>query len=377
MGSPARPRTFAWTLIVVISISASLALAGAEPRGDFGHAARATYDTLDRPIAALGAVGINPLFALGLFGLLGALGAPSLPRLEILSHPAVFASFLALGLLITFGKSTKLGKPIAQTLGAFGELPIALIAAALFMFPDSHSLAAASAAVTHAGMGFDEILFWAVCVSALGSLVIVILALDILIWLSPFPFVDGIFEGVKLVATSVLVALAVFFPTLAMVLSLVILVVAALVVRWAVRAARFGLTVAWDGFIGRWSAPAPMPADEAIDLGPLSAFALRVPGTKKRQAGTLELEAGSWFFRPERFLGRSEPIRLGEANRSDVFQGWILAEVCVGDARVALTGRYLHLAEELARKSGARHTKRSGVKELLQKLEPTRPESAL
>ncbi|MBI2378753.1 MAG: hypothetical protein HYV07_32460 [Deltaproteobacteria bacterium] len=341
---------------------------GALAESDFAGRTEEVYATIEKPSAALAALGVNPILALGLFGLFDFLGAPGLPRLGFLGHPAVFLTLILFGLAIKVGKSTKITKPIAQTADALGGLPLGVVAAGVAAFPLA-SAAVASLPQTHvaAAVGIDDLMIWAMWVSAMGSLAVLMLAFDVLIWLSPFPFVDAAFETVKLLTTLALVLLAVFAPTVAMVLSFILLLVAVLAVRWAIRAARFGLTMAYDATLGRLSPAMRLPKDPLMDedVGPFEAFALDVPGQKRRAHGELSVKARTWVFQPTGIFGRGKEIRIGETATTRVFEGWVACQLTVDRSTFVLTGRYRHLAEEIAKATGGDYQKRAGIREAL------------
>lgn len=199
-----------------------------------------------------GPLGISPLLSIAMFGSGAALGVWPVPHaLHFVSSPLVWIPIALLGLFFKFGRSFKVTKPFVKTAAHFVETPggvafITVSTAAL-------SVGATSQATTEAGFfGTGLLVFCAV--SSLLAVIIFRSALDILIWLSPIPFVDMFFEIAKTVLSVVLVLLAIFAPTAALVLNAIILLATALLVRSTARLARRGLVMIWRMTVGRWMA---------------------------------------------------------------------------------------------------------------------------
>lgn len=298
----------------------------------------------------IGPLGISPFFALAGFGLAGQLGVWTPPAgLELFSHPAVWVSLILLGGILQFGRSAKLTKPLAEALGT-GESVFAIIATIMVMVP--HLQLGASPVAT-AGFTSGALLLVA-AVSGVTALIVVRTALDVIIWLSPFPFVDGLFQLVKLAFTLGLVLLAVLFPAAAIVVNLVILVAAIFLVRWALRTAVFGATVGYDLTVGRFRDKVPMPHDPTVhsDLGPFDAFVLDVPGHAKRRAASVEMDAGRWFLKFPR-AGRGEgKTSLGDDHELRLTPGLLGLELSGPSGRVLLPPRYKHLAAQIVQQTG-------------------------
>lgn len=304
---------------------------------------------LVKSASMIGPLGISPFLALAAFGVAAALGIWELPPgLEILGHAAMFIALALLGLLLQFGRSTKLTKPLAELLGT-GESLFGVAAVVLLMAPH---MTATAEPVAKAGIGAG-ILMLAAGLSALVAIVIMRTALDVLIWLSPIPFVDGLFQLAKLVLTLALVGLAVVFPAAAVVINLVLLVATAFLVRWALRTARFGATVAYDLTLGRLRGKVAMPRDPVVatDLGPFVVFALDVPDVRRRTRGSLEMDAGRWFLTVPRKLGKDRRRPLGDEHQATLTKTWMGLELSLPGTRVLLPSRYKHLYDEVLKET--------------------------
>lgn len=328
-------------LAVVLAVSAASA----------AEAASADASSIVRAAAILAPLALSPFLALGALGLAGATGFYTLPAgIAALGNPLVVFLLLVFGLALHVGRSSKLTKPLAEAAGV-GESTFALVIAFALAVP-----------ILAGGLGtglLQGIPFLLAAGSGVLALIVIRTAFDLMIWLSPFPFVDGLFQGAKVGLTTLLVVVAIASPPIAVVLNILLLVAAFWFVRWAIRTVRFGLTIAYDLTFGRSAARrAVLPRDEVIagDLGPFSAFALSVPAFPRRAPVTVELRAGRWFvtgagWDEQAHDGQSTP--LGDAERSILTPTWAGIELAVGETTVLLPPRYRGLAEQLRRESRA------------------------
>lgn len=305
-------------------------------------AAGLTMATAMKTAAVVGPLGISPFFALAAFGAADAFGLWEAPAgLQPLTHPAVWICMLLLGLMMQFGRSTKVTKPFAEALGT-GESALALFSLGLIMIPQ---LSGEPALQQEAGV-MGGLLLLTAATTALMVLIVVRTALDVLIWLSPFPFVDFLFQVAKVVLTLGLVALAVVSPIAALIVNGALILATLLTLRWAIRTARFGITVAHDLTIGRFREKLEMPRDPVVekDLGPFTVFAVDVEGMAKRQRGVLSLQAGRWCLD-----GRP----LGDGHRARIAPVLFGAELEVDGRTVLFPPRYRHLMRSIAAETRA------------------------
>ncbi len=313
------------------------------------HAAQRVAQTtaaasLLKSASVVGPLGISPFFALAGFGLAGQLGLWTMPQgLEAFAHPAVWLGLIVLGAILQFGRSTKITKPFAEALGT-GESLFAVVATGAVMLPHFSD----SGPVAQAGVP-TALLLLVAGISAVTAMLVVRTALDIIIWLSPFPFIDGLFQMAKLSLTIGLVMLAVLFPVAAIVVNLMILAVAVLVAKWAIRTARFGATVGYDLTFGRFKAPTQMPRDPAVetDLGPFTSFALDVPGLPKRTATRMHMDAGRWFLTRSGVFGSETKTVFGDDHELQLTPGFLGLELSGPGGRVLLAPRYKPLAPRM------------------------------
>lgn len=292
------------------------------------------------PAALLGPLGLSPFLAMAMFGLADLLDVWSLPSgLAPLGHPLAVAMTAGLAVFLHGGRSSKLTKPFAEVLGV-GESVLGAVAA----------VALATQAAEGTG---GAVVFGLAALTAVTAVVVLRTALDIMIWLSPIPLVDGIFQLAKAGLTGLLVGAVILAPVAALVLDIALLVLTFVWVRWAVRTTRFGIIIAGDllrNALGR-GGRSPLPRDPTVasDLGPFRCFAISVDGRARRSPATLELRAGRWFL-----VDGEAALPLGDGRAAELKPAWTGLELRVGDASVLLPPRYRHLGEALVTAGAAR-----------------------
>lgn len=167
---------------------------------------------------------------------------------------------------------------------------------------------------------------------SLVTMMLTRLALDVLIWLSPVPFIDLIFETCKVIFSFAF--LAIYFllsPLVAAILGLLLLVPCLILLPWAVRLLHFGYRIVVCPILAQFSStfaqrliePDLVHAAGGHDVTlACRAFVLRARGFKKRETVTLFHAAGQRTVRPHRAKRRTR--NLSEANE-EVLLGRALA----------------------------------------------------
>jgi hypothetical protein len=162
-----------------------------------------------------------------------------------------------------------------------------------------------------------------VCLGLL-LLLLVRLTVEMIVWLSPFPFVDAIFETLSRVLAFGFLVLALVSPGTAAVLAVVGLGVALLLVRSSLRGLRFVFRMVVRPLYCRL-VKGPMPAliepawadkhaDEGCTLA-IPATALNVPGVHQRESGRLVSGPDGVFFVSRGRLARERRQRLDGIDR--------------------------------------------------------------
>lgn len=294
--------------------------------------------------AILAAVGVSPFLALASFGLADMLGFAALPSgLSAFAHPVAIVLTGVMGAVLHSGRSSKFTKPFAELAGLF-ETAFALAVGFAAALPLFSSL----------GLG-GGLAFTLAALAGVSAMIAVRTSLDVLVWLTPFPFVDGAFQTAKLAFGGLLVGAALISPPVALVLAGAGLLSAGLIGRWAARGLRLGLTILGDHTWQRGALDG-IPRDEVIDgdLGPFTGFALNLPGVARHAPATLELRAGRWFLIGAGPGGPSTPdTPLGDGDRATLVRSWAGLELRIGERAVLLPPRYTPFLDQIRAESKA------------------------
>jgi hypothetical protein len=161
--------------------------------------------------------------------------------------------------------------------------------------------------------------------AAIISLVVMMLArlaLDVLIWLSPVPFIDLVFETCKVVFSLGFLAIYFFLsPFVAAMLGILLLVPCFILLPWAVRLLHFGYRIVLCPILAQFS-PTFVPRLIEPDLVERSgsqgvtvacrAWVLKARGFKKRETITLYHASGQRTVRPLRAKRRTRTLCEGD-----------------------------------------------------------------
>ncbi len=222
--------------------------------GDLSRAGGITVaaDALVTPTIAewlgpLAPVALSPFFGVTLLsGLAIAMDKGIVPenrllaRASVLKSPALFAIFAILSLLTSLPRLTKLSKPLVQALDfveTWSVVVVMLCIRAFAMRTDTDQ----EVAVMTAGVVSMTTDGFMMVVGAINVLVIatVRFVTEVLVWLSPIPFVDALFEGGNKALCTGLMAVYAFHPVAALALNVAIFAACALLYSKALRRLRF------------------------------------------------------------------------------------------------------------------------------------------
>lgn len=205
------------------------------------------------PVALSPFFGITCLSGMAIFG--GSwvsAGNPLLGTDSPLHNPGVFWAFLVLTLITSLPRLTKVSKPVAQAvdqLEAWSGIITMLVLK--MMISGNAELPAEATALVHAGvLSFtsDSLLMLA---GVANILVInaVKFFFEILIWLTPVPFLDAAFEAANKSVCAGLMAIYAVSPVTATVLNITIFLICAVVFSWMRRREVFFRTMLLDTII--------------------------------------------------------------------------------------------------------------------------------
>jgi len=186
-----------------------------------------------------------------------------------LNNQWVFWIFLTLTILTSLPRFMKVTKPVAQ-LAEQAETYCVLVMLFIVRFVASTTGPEVASAIGQpeimaAGIGqmtTDMLLYIVLLIN-----VIVIngvkVCFELLVWMTPFPFIDAIFESANKAVCAGLMTLYAFSPLLATIMNLVLFLAAAIVFRWVTRISGFYRAILLDyaraTFFGRKWKPGTQP----------------------------------------------------------------------------------------------------------------------
>ncbi|MEQ1906149.1 MAG: hypothetical protein ABL888_18335 [Pirellulaceae bacterium] len=150
----------------------------------------------------------------------------------VLKHPGVFWVFLTLTLATSIPRFSKVSKPIAQLLDRV-ETYSAIITLIVIRLAVSEGAAVPDDAPRIAGVGTLPLELLMIVAAAANIIVIstVRFVFELIVWLSPFPTVDALFEIANKSVCTALMALYAFSPVLALVLNVCLFAICAALFR--------------------------------------------------------------------------------------------------------------------------------------------------
>ncbi|MCP5487407.1 MAG: hypothetical protein H7A43_02060 [Verrucomicrobia bacterium] len=239
---------------------------------------------------------------------------PLLSGHPMLTHPGVLAGLLFLTLFTSLPRLTKVSKPIAQLADFLETYAGFILLILLQQTGTSTGTAATTTTFLTAGIGGHTTELLLMAAGFLNFIVIqtVRFFFECLIFLTPVPLIDAIFEAANKLMCLVLVSLYVFHPFAAMAANLLLFVLCALLFRWAHRRVIYYrhvllYPIAYKvGAAFHTGEPTPPPADPAPVV-----FPLRAVGTIRKYAKCRLIKRDhDTVLRFDPWLGRTreEPI---------------------------------------------------------------------
>jgi len=242
--------------------------------------------------------------------------APLVSRLRAHVSVSLFAAVSLFALACFFANSGKLQGVIGKVLKLIEAVPTVfmyfLIALATLTDVAAQQATGSTAPVMMVA-GFSPSIALLLALMLTTCLVILIsvrFALDLLIWLSPFPFVDLVAEITKNALAIALFALFLWSPYVATLVAIVLLLISVSVMRRSMRMVNFVAKMVLEPLLARLLSLQPADLDAyAVRLGivpkptlALEAIALAVPGFACRASGAIVKTTEGVSFHSSRWL---------------------------------------------------------------------------
>lgn len=266
-----------------------------------------------------------------------------------LHNPAVFWIFLGLTLLTSIPRFTKVSKPFAQAVDhaeAWSGIITMVVLRFLMM---SAAPDAQQAEVVQLGVLSFTANSLLVIATAINIFVInaVKFFFEMLIWITPIPAIDAVFEVANKTTCGVLMAIYGYSPTIATGINLAMFVVAAILFRWMYRREIFFRSMLLDALFAFVLPPKQVRKPE-LNVFPVQAIDC-IPA---RGRCVLHRHDSGWTLTHRRLLRQNETIEFVAADHSaSVTAGWLtnrLDLTGIQSGQLTFSRRFNHCLPELA-----------------------------
>ncbi|MEL6107472.1 MAG: hypothetical protein AAFU85_15635 [Planctomycetota bacterium] len=279
-------------------------------------------------LGPLAPVALSPFFGmacLSAFSIWGGdwLGGNSLlAAAGPLKSELVFGAFVLLTLLTSLPRMTKVSKPFAQAMDQLEAYSVIVILVIIkFMGASTTSaIDAPDPSVQFASFSIttDGLIALAMVIN-LFVINSVKFFFEILIWLTPIPAIDALFEVCNKLLCAALMGLYAFSPTLATVVNLLVLVAALFVFRWANRQLIYYRTMLMDPVLALLWKPYGQPTGNSF-----IAFARDSEPFVAKSRWRIVSEGDSWQARRLGWFGIASEENIALDSRPEVRRGWII-----------------------------------------------------
>jgi hypothetical protein len=208
------------------------------------------------PVALSPFFGMACLSGLALYGpdwvtnnaLLGASGP--------LQNEWLFIIFVVLTLLTSLPRLSKVSKPFAQAMDQLETYSVIVILLAIKVMSDYGSGVDEGTQVAMVQLGVFSVAADTLLMMAMAINIVVVNTVkfffEFLVWLTPVPALDAIFEVCNKAICAALMAVYAFSPTIATIVNIVILLSALVVFRWVSRQVRYYRTMVMDPVLAKF-----------------------------------------------------------------------------------------------------------------------------
>lgn len=287
------------------------------------------------PVALSPFFGVACLSGLSLFG--GgwvAAGNPLIGPDSPLHDTWVFGVFLVLTLVTSIPRLTKVSKPFAQAADQL-ESWSGVITMLVLRYMISSESVVSEEPVALVQLGLFSVTANLVLMLAAAVNIFVISAVrffcEVLIWLTPVPMLDAVFELCNKTVCAMLMVLYAWSPVLALTLNAGIFVTALFVFSWVHRREIFFRTLLFDFLRASWSSPRPGDASSLI------VFPARAVGAIKARARCeLRTTDGGWMLTCHRWFGRTLTIAVVGRSQPTIRAGLFSNTIVFSDPEVEL-----------------------------------------
>lgn len=307
------------------------------------------------PIAMSPFFGITCLSGLSLYGPEWMADNQLIRSAGPIKHHWFFGLFLVLTVLTSLPRLTKVSKPFAQAVDRLEAYAVIVILLVIKIGSSMASPGAESVQLVQLGV-FDVTLDTLLAVAMVINVLVVNSVkffFEFLVWLTPVPLLDAVFEICNKTLCAALMAVYVISPTLATVINLCMLVFAAILFRWISRRVRFYRTMILDPVVARLWASYARPRHPQLIVFPKEQIGPFKP--KSRLKLTRQTEDGGWILDEASWWRPAKRFELSPDCQPELHQGWVMNAIRMnqdGDNELTFSRRYgaealTSLAEQL------------------------------
>ncbi|TWU60588.1 hypothetical protein Poly51_08660 [Rubripirellula tenax] len=287
------------------------------------------------PVALSPFFGVMCLSGLALWGPEWATDNAVLGVAGPLRHEWLFFIFAGLTLLTSLPRLTKVSKPFAQAVDRLETYAVIVILLSIkFVMSMEASENAVDGptqiAMVHFGivsMSIDTLLAIAMVINVL-VINSVKFFFEFLVWLTPVPFLDAIFEVCNKSLCAALMAVYAYSPTLATGINLMLLLAAALMLRWIGRYVRFYRTMAIDPILATLWSGFGTPRKPELIVFPRSEFGPFKAKSRLRLAGHVD---GGWKLSEANWWMPAKDFAITKDLKPIVGNGWAVNSITIVD----------------------------------------------
>lgn len=274
-------------------------------------------------LGPLAPVALSPFFGISLLSVLAIWGPEWMPTnqflesSQMLNNGWLLAVFATLTVMTSLPRLTKVSKPIAVALDrveTYGTI-ITLILIRFLAPPPATSIELETPEIALAGITMMQAGILSFSADVLLSIAMIINVIvvnsvkfffEFLVWLTPIPLVDALFETANKTFCAALMGLYAFSPTLATVLNLIILAACAVALKWISRRVNFYRTMLFDPILGWLFGANEMAGSRELVVYPNAAFEAFAPRARLR----LRAADDHWHVIQDRWLLTSIEHRI-------------------------------------------------------------------
>ena len=308
-------------------------------------------------LGPLAPIAISPFFAIALLSGVACYGQDWLPfengllaEGSPLANPTLFWVFVVLTVVTSIPRFSKVSKPFAQA-ADFLETYSVIITVIVIRVLTLKSGADETTEQVVLQAGFLQFTWESLLTIAMVINVIVINTVkfffEFLIWITPIPTLDAIFEVSNKTLCAGLTALYTYSPLLATILNLVLFAICFLMFRWIHRRVVFYRSMLVDLLCG-WVFPKRgEPQTRSLSVFPKS----RLDSIPAKAKCVLEKSEAGWVVTQKRLLFSNRTVQLGfdEFEHPQIERGWFTNQIVFDEeTRLVFSQRYRRNMKALA-----------------------------